>query len=166
MNDIHPVALFRYSVLGPLVSRAELRRGELKAIHPRVGRPPLRHTRLAQQPHRARRRSKAWYYAWRRGGIGALTPKAALGPGAIEDRPRGPGGHPRGQTREPAPLHPGDSPCARTPWYGGQEMNCRVRRSTACCKPMACRARAVRRANPRSGARMWRSTPAISGTGM
>ncbi len=32
MNDIHPVALFRYSVLGPLVSRVELHRGELKAI--------------------------------------------------------------------------------------------------------------------------------------
>ena len=31
MNDIHPVALFRYSVLGPLVSRADLPRGELKA---------------------------------------------------------------------------------------------------------------------------------------
>ena len=31
MNDIHPVALFRYSVLGPLVSRSQLPRGELKA---------------------------------------------------------------------------------------------------------------------------------------
>ena len=31
MNDIHPMALFRYSVLGPLVSRGELPRGELKA---------------------------------------------------------------------------------------------------------------------------------------
>jgi hypothetical protein len=29
MNDIHPVALFRYSVLGPLISRGELPRGEL-----------------------------------------------------------------------------------------------------------------------------------------
>ena len=29
MNDIHPMALFRYSVLGTLVSRAELQRGEL-----------------------------------------------------------------------------------------------------------------------------------------
>ncbi len=32
MKEIHPVALFRYSVLGPLVSRAELQRGDLKAI--------------------------------------------------------------------------------------------------------------------------------------
>ncbi len=31
MNDIHPMALFRYSVLGPLISRADLPRGELKA---------------------------------------------------------------------------------------------------------------------------------------
>ena len=32
MKNIHPVALFRYSVLGPLVSRAALQRGELKAL--------------------------------------------------------------------------------------------------------------------------------------
>ena len=39
MNDIHPMALFRYSVLGPLVSRAELQRGDLKAtIHDLVAR--------------------------------------------------------------------------------------------------------------------------------
>ena len=31
MKEIHPMALFRYSVLGPLVSRVELQRGELKA---------------------------------------------------------------------------------------------------------------------------------------
>ena len=31
MGDIHPVALFRYSVLGALVSRGRLERGELKA---------------------------------------------------------------------------------------------------------------------------------------
>jgi hypothetical protein len=30
MKAIHPVALFRYSVLGPLISRADLPRGELK----------------------------------------------------------------------------------------------------------------------------------------
>ena len=31
MKAIHPMALFRYSVLGSLISRAELQRGELKA---------------------------------------------------------------------------------------------------------------------------------------
>ncbi len=74
MNDIHPVALFRYSVLGPLVSRAELRRGELKAtIHELAARhydiPGSRNSRIGEKT------IEGWYYAWRRGGIGALTPK-------------------------------------------------------------------------------------------
>ena len=32
MNAIHPTALFRLSVLGPLASRSALAHGELKAI--------------------------------------------------------------------------------------------------------------------------------------
>jgi transposase InsO family protein len=75
MNDIHPVALFRYSVLGPLVSRADLPRGELKATlrelairHYDI--PGSRHSRLSEKT------IEAWFYAWRRGGIEALVPRA------------------------------------------------------------------------------------------
>ena len=32
MKDLHPMALFRLSVLGPLVSRERLDRGELKRL--------------------------------------------------------------------------------------------------------------------------------------
>ena len=32
MNDLHPMALFRFGVLGPLVSRTRLERGELKRL--------------------------------------------------------------------------------------------------------------------------------------
>lgn len=32
MRDIDPVALFRLSVLGPLISRASLERGELQTV--------------------------------------------------------------------------------------------------------------------------------------
>jgi hypothetical protein len=32
MNDLHPVALFRYSVLGPLIAQDRLARGELKRL--------------------------------------------------------------------------------------------------------------------------------------
>jgi len=32
MNDLHPVALFRLAVLGPLVSRDRLEHGELKRL--------------------------------------------------------------------------------------------------------------------------------------
>ncbi len=74
MNDIHPVALFRYSVLGPLVSRSELPRGELKATLRELAArhydiPGSRNSLLSEKT------IEAWYYAWRRGGIEALTPK-------------------------------------------------------------------------------------------
>ncbi len=74
MNNIHPVALFRYSVLGPLVSRVELQRGELKAtLHELAARhydiPGSRNSLLSEKT------IEAWYYAWRREGIDALTPK-------------------------------------------------------------------------------------------
>ncbi len=75
MNDIHPMALFRYSVLGPLVSRSELPRGELKATIRELATrhydiPGSRNSLLGEKT------IEAWYYAWRRGGIEALTPKA------------------------------------------------------------------------------------------
>ncbi|WP_209262668.1 helix-turn-helix domain-containing protein [Thiorhodococcus minor] len=75
MHDIHPVALFRYSVLGPLVSRAQLPRGEPKATLRELAErhyaiPGSHHTRLSEKT------IEAWYYAWQRGGIEALAPKA------------------------------------------------------------------------------------------
>ncbi len=75
MKDIHPMALFRYSVLGPLVSRAELQRGELKATLQELAArhydiPGSRNSLLSEKT------IEAWYYAWRRDGIDALTPKA------------------------------------------------------------------------------------------
>ena len=75
MNDIHPVALFRYSVLGPLVSRADLPRGELKATLRELATrhydiPGSCHSRLSEKT------IEAWFYAWRRGGLEALVPKA------------------------------------------------------------------------------------------
>ena len=74
MNEIHAVALFRYSVLGALVSRGRLERGELKAtIRELAARdydiPGSRNSRLSEKT------IEAWYYAWRRGGIDALTPR-------------------------------------------------------------------------------------------
>jgi putative transposase len=72
MNDIDPKALFRLSVLGPLVSRERLGRGELQQIV----------RQLAQQEYAipgSRRRHisektlQAWYYAWRRNGLAGLS---------------------------------------------------------------------------------------------
>jgi len=74
MNDLHPVALFRLSVLGPLVSRDRLERGELKRLIRELA------SRDYDIPGSQRRgigekTIEAWYYAWRRGGIDALSPR-------------------------------------------------------------------------------------------
>jgi putative transposase len=74
MQAIHPLALFRLSVRGPLVSREPLAHGELQS---------LLHDLAARDyaiPGTDRRRSgaktlEAWYYAWRRDGIEGLAPQ-------------------------------------------------------------------------------------------
>jgi|CXWL01.1.fsa_nt_gi transposase InsO family protein len=74
MKEIDPVALFRLSVLGPIVSRERLLRGELQKL--------IRQLSLGEYaiPGSQRRllgekTIQAWYYAWRRDGIAGLTPK-------------------------------------------------------------------------------------------
>ena len=71
---IHPKALFRLSVLGPLASREHLPRGELKRIL----------SGLASQPYAipgsrrcylSEKTIEGWYYRWRQGGIDALAPR-------------------------------------------------------------------------------------------
>lgn len=73
MNDLHPTALFRLCVLGPLVSRDHLERGELKQLIRELAErdyaiPGSDRGRIGEKT------IEAWYYAWRRGGIEALTP--------------------------------------------------------------------------------------------
>ncbi len=74
MKEIDPKALFRLSVLGPLVSRERLARGERQRL--------IRE--LAQREYAipgSRRRTlsektiEAWYYAWQRAGIEGLIPR-------------------------------------------------------------------------------------------
>jgi putative transposase len=65
-GNIHPVALFRLSVLGPLASREELERGEIKSLIREVA------SRTYSIPNSNRIRIaegtiEAWYYAWKRG---------------------------------------------------------------------------------------------------
>jgi hypothetical protein len=74
MNEIHPLALFRLSVLGSLVSRERLHHGELqKTIGELAGReyaiPGSARRMLAQKT------IQAWYYTWRKEGIAGLEPK-------------------------------------------------------------------------------------------
>ena len=74
MNPIHPLALFRLTILGSLVSRDQWPRGELQQEI----------IRLAERDHdipgsgRGRISAKtieAWYYAYRREGLSGITPK-------------------------------------------------------------------------------------------
>jgi len=89
MKPIHPVALFRLTVLGQLASRQSLPRGELKTIvkdlaHKHYDIPGSRHTLVSEKT------IEAWYYAWKKGGVEALAPKRRIDrgrskiPGALQ----------------------------------------------------------------------------------
>lgn len=86
MKEIDSLALFRLSVLGPMVSCEQLRRGELQRM--------IRE--LAQReyaiPGSQRRRVgektiEAWYYAWRKQGIAGLAPKPRADRGSSKISP-------------------------------------------------------------------------------
>ncbi len=73
-GNIHPIALFRLSVLGPLASREELERGEIKSIIRELASRTY-HIPESNRVHLGEGTIEAWYYAWKRGGIEALAPK-------------------------------------------------------------------------------------------
>lgn len=72
MNDIDPVALFRLSVLGPIVSRERLERGELLQLLRQLA---LKEYAIpgSRRRHISERTLQTWYYAWRRDGIAGLA---------------------------------------------------------------------------------------------
>jgi putative transposase len=77
MNEIDPKALFRLSVLGPLVSRERLERGELRQIIRDLA------TREYAIPGSRRRylgekTIQAWFYVWRKQGIAGLAQKSRV----------------------------------------------------------------------------------------
>ncbi len=77
MKEIDPKALFRLSVLGPLVSRERLERGELQQIIRELAQceyaiPGSRRRYLGEKT------IQAWYYAWRKEGIAGLMPKSRV----------------------------------------------------------------------------------------
>jgi putative transposase len=73
-KPLHPQALFRLSVLGPLASRNQLQHGEIKTIVRELASktyniPNSNRSYLSEQT------ILRWYYAWLRNGITALSPK-------------------------------------------------------------------------------------------
>lgn len=75
MNEIDPKTLFRLSVLGPLISRERLERGELQQIIRDLAEreyaiPGTRRRHLGEKT------IQGWYYSWRRQGMAGLVPQA------------------------------------------------------------------------------------------
>jgi len=82
-RPLHPDALFRLMILGPLASRGELKRGEVSTIIRELAAkaydiPGSRRTYLSAET------IKRWYHAWKRGGIDALQPKVRLDKGTTQ----------------------------------------------------------------------------------
>lgn len=72
-NLVHPLALFRLSVLGPLTARGQLEQGEIKAI---VRELASKNYNIpdSNRTHLSAATIMRWYYDWLRGGIEALAP--------------------------------------------------------------------------------------------
>lgn len=86
MKEVDPKALFRLSVLGPLISRERLVRGELQQLIRELSAceyaiPGTRRRHLGEKT------IQAWYYAWRRDGLDALVPKPRADRGASKLAP-------------------------------------------------------------------------------
>jgi putative transposase len=74
MRDPDPIALFRLALLGPLVSRTQLRRGELKATLRELASkeydiPGSRRRQVAEKT------LQSWFYRYQREGLAGLAPK-------------------------------------------------------------------------------------------
>lgn len=79
-KPIHPTALFRLTVLGPLASRGEIKRGEVKRIIRQLAAesyniPDSNRTHLSEET------ISRWHSLWKRGGIDALNPKVRVDKG-------------------------------------------------------------------------------------
>jgi putative transposase len=86
VKEINPMALFRLSVLGPLVSRERLERGELQQIIRDLAQrqyaiPDSRRTYLGEKT------IEAWFYNYRRDGIAGLAPKVRIDRGQSKIAP-------------------------------------------------------------------------------
>ena len=119
MPDIHRLALFRLSVLGPLVSRGRLERGGLKTIiHELAQRdydiPGSRRSRIGEKT------IEAWYYRWRHQGVEALEIYHRTAHTGLAGRP------PWSATSRTCP---GSAPWAS--WHSGS-MPCSIGHGDAC----------------------------------
>ena len=71
---IHPLALFRLTVLGPIVSRGELAPGELKLLFQDLA---SKHYDIpnSHQHRLSEKTIERWYYLYKHEGVQGLEPK-------------------------------------------------------------------------------------------
>jgi putative transposase len=86
MNQVDAKALFRLSVLGPLVSREQLARGELQQL---IREFAQREYAIpgTRRRHIGEKTIEAWYYAWRREGLDGLAAKPRVDRGSSKISP-------------------------------------------------------------------------------
>ena len=86
MKEIDSKALFRLSVLGPMVSREQLERGELQQMIRELAQ---REYAIpgSKRRHIGEKTIEAWYYAWQREGITGLAPKIRVDRGQSKISP-------------------------------------------------------------------------------
>lgn len=138
MKEIHPTALFRLSVLGPLVSRERLERGELQQLIRELAQrqyaiPNSRRTSLGEKT------IESWFYQYRRAGLDGLTPKVRMDRGSSKIAPRckRPSSPPNVIIRA---GRCGKSGNCSAPAAWRPRTACHARRSTACWPATASRA--------------------------
>ena len=73
-KPVHPIALFRLSILGPLTSRIDINHGEAKKIIKQLASQTY-HIPNSRRVHISEKTIQRWYYLWKKGGIDALAPK-------------------------------------------------------------------------------------------
>lgn len=73
-KPLHPLALFRLTVLGPLASRNQLHRGEVKSLIRELATQTY-HIPGSRRVHLSEQTILRWYHDWKRNGIEGLIPK-------------------------------------------------------------------------------------------
>lgn len=73
MKQIHPIALFRLTVLGQLASRLHFNKGELKRVIKDLAEKPYAIPN-SRRMYLSEASIERWYYLWKKGGIDALVP--------------------------------------------------------------------------------------------
>ena len=86
-KPLHPMALFRLSVLGPLISREALLYGERKKLLKYLSQQTY-HIPNSQRVHISHKTIESWYYLWLHHGVDGLEPKTRTNKGKTVSSPK------------------------------------------------------------------------------